>query len=334
MTTKTKNRAYWEGFYSELLRLDAKKCVKGTACGNACIPDGRQCRQASETPQQQARTQRISELSGGGGAESQSRAAKPTSPQKSEKDFPEERVYEARAIKGKKRTLKQRVKEKAKRATERARDLLELARSAEAREERAINKDIERNLTPSERRARDEEKKHVAMVKKLRKNLPDGVEAHVRGDGDGFLLRTKTSSGDTIEFGISGADGVYFTVNNKFDAGSVGDRKAQTQVALTVRNLWDTTIASLPDGYQLRTSALTRDGKGKMRADAYVKMGFSRPSEKPGDTQYAVVRSGKVVPSDSRGNPLVKTDSDRTDAKPDMTRLWYQAIFGEDPEED
>lgn len=42
--TNQLERAYWRGYYSELIRLDAKKCSTGTACGNTCIPKGDQCR--------------------------------------------------------------------------------------------------------------------------------------------------------------------------------------------------------------------------------------------------------------------------------------------------
>lgn len=47
MTNQLKERAYWRGYYSELIRLDAKKCTKGTACGDTCIPKGEQCRRQS-----------------------------------------------------------------------------------------------------------------------------------------------------------------------------------------------------------------------------------------------------------------------------------------------
>lgn len=42
--TKQIERAYWRGYYGELIRLDAKKCTTGTACGNTCIPKGEKCR--------------------------------------------------------------------------------------------------------------------------------------------------------------------------------------------------------------------------------------------------------------------------------------------------
>lgn len=42
--TKQVERAYWRGYYGELIRLDAKKCTTGTACGNTCIPKGEKCR--------------------------------------------------------------------------------------------------------------------------------------------------------------------------------------------------------------------------------------------------------------------------------------------------
>lgn len=56
---------YRTAFKEEVARLDARKCVKGTACGNTCIPEGRQCRQKSANPQQKARTERIANLSKG-----------------------------------------------------------------------------------------------------------------------------------------------------------------------------------------------------------------------------------------------------------------------------
>lgn len=42
--TKQLERAYWRGYHGELIRLDAKKCTKGTACGDTCIPKGEKCR--------------------------------------------------------------------------------------------------------------------------------------------------------------------------------------------------------------------------------------------------------------------------------------------------
>jgi DNA-binding ferritin-like protein len=49
-------------------RLDARNCKKGVACGNSCIPQGRQCRKKSSTPAEKARTEEIAKLAGGGQA--------------------------------------------------------------------------------------------------------------------------------------------------------------------------------------------------------------------------------------------------------------------------
>lgn len=61
---------YRRAYAEEMARLDARKCSKGTACGNACIPKGRACRKSADTPQQKAKTQRISQMAGGGGGNS------------------------------------------------------------------------------------------------------------------------------------------------------------------------------------------------------------------------------------------------------------------------
>lgn len=116
MATKTKTQAYWKGFYSEALRLDAKKCAKGTACGNACIPKGRQCRQASATAEQKARTEKIAELSSEGEAPKkapEAEAAQKPAPKQQTAAKPQEKAPQVQADKpGKLQQLAGKVKAK------------------------------------------------------------------------------------------------------------------------------------------------------------------------------------------------------------------------------
>lgn len=164
-------------------------------------------------------------------------------------------------------------------------------------------------------------------------NVPAGTKVTVTSMG---YIRTevKTNSGHNVSTTF-GRKNFNFQVNEKYDAGSVTDRREQIQVANTVRRTYEALVKALPEGAVVSTAAWTEDGRGQSRMDAYVKMGFSRPKTTkngeevdgpPGMNQYAKKSNGKMVPSNQSEEGLdhAYNFSEESDA----VALWHAAIFG------
>lgn len=53
---------YWKGYFAEQLRLDARKCSVGYACGNTCIPVSKSCQKNPKASSGKERLKRIHQL--------------------------------------------------------------------------------------------------------------------------------------------------------------------------------------------------------------------------------------------------------------------------------
>lgn len=124
------------------------------------------------------------------------------------------------------------------------------------------------------------------FARRLSRNLPKGTSAFL---WEGVVnIAAKTSEGDRVLVQYSPKGGFHFTVNGSNDVGTVKTRRGQIAVSFLVRDIYDATVRSLPQGSVLMTRANMRDGKGEKRVSIYGKLGFSLP-EVEGGQMYGVV---------------------------------------------
>lgn len=190
--------------------------------------------------------------------------------------------------------------------------------------------------------------KNVKFVENLSKNLPEGAKIIQR---EGILtVMLTTRFGDVVRSVYSPRIGFHFSVNDSHDIGTVkGGRAAELSVAKAAGSLFNATMATLPPGTPVKTSAHTADGGGAKRTAIYVKKGFSEP-EKLGGPMYGITGpDGKLRPA-KWGDYVKATDdpntmrfSETTESKANTPRStvvpqdeeitedladWYQLVFG------
>lgn len=96
---------------------------------------------------------------------------------------------------------------------------------------------------------------------------------------------------------------VFFDIDGKMstDAGAELSQKEKDAIALKVLKIIKHDAKTRKEGYQYRTEAFGDDDYGAARAEAYEKVGFSRPLEGiAGKKQFAVVQNGKIAPDNTR----------------------------------
>jgi hypothetical protein len=311
------------------------KCRKGTEAG------------AKEEAPKQPRRSRAAET-----APASPKADKPAAPapEKKSDKTPKEAVYTPSEIPAGKRGLRERVKQAAGRAVRKVKSELELkqeereskktteAFAKKLRDKGASEKEIAEKVArwkaedaESAKQRKASTKESEAIYRGFQKNAPEGVK--VTRNKEGIVqFETKTKFGDTVRLGWRPDKQIEFSINGEYGMGQVTDRKAQVATALQVKKLWDAAVKSMPDGTFLNVNAHKGDGdeKTKARSDAYVKMGFSKPEgNEPGETQYAVIKDGKVHPADSKGNRFwIYAEGKTLSSSQQDVRNWFTIIYG------
>ena len=100
------------------------------------------------------------------------------------------------------------------------------------------------------------------------------------------------------------------------------------KVANQVRQMFDATVRSAPEGTVMNTIAYSGDDKGAVRERAYQKLGFGKPDSK--NTMYGVVRNGRVVPSDEAA--AKSDDNPLRFAEDNQDEIWMDIVFPKDEE--
>lgn len=96
---------------------------------------------------------------------------------------------------------------------------------------------------------------------------------------------------------------VVFSVNGNLSTDENINSNTGKAILRTLRDIHLYEVSKSKEGQTFKTSAWAGDKSGKKRVSAYMRMGFSKPRE-VGDNQYAVVKNGKLVPSNAKGKPL------------------------------
>ncbi len=179
-----------------------------------------------------------------------------------------------------------------------------------------------------------EKKKKIAalevnkkFVEDLKKEMPKDVKMRVDGETGEIVMTTKIGK-NTVEATFSPSEGFNYNVNGGYDRGTVTDRKEQLRAAQAVRQMWDATVRSAPEGTVFKTSAYSDDGYGDARQKAYQRIGFGEP-QKAG-YMYGVKRNGRVEPENTgNGQKLLKAAAlDFTEAEGgDQDSAWAEVLF-------
>lgn len=142
--------------------------------------------------------------------------------------------------------------------------------------------------------------------------LPEGVS--VRRLGGTNAIYDFEQAGNSVSVQISDVLGehvVDFSVNGRFstNAGNSISSNEGASIARKVSAVMKHDASTRPDGFFYSTSAVTGDGLGQSRTAFYARAGFSFPS-RAGATQYAVVKKGRLTPSNRNGEALTKKQVD------------------------
>lgn len=144
--------------------------------------------------------------------------------------------------------------------------------------------------------------------------LPSGVKRKDNGDETTYTFE----AGDDIltftikpEPRLAAANGtrmVDFEVNYSLAAGELIDNNNAVAIASKARAIMQHDASQRPNGFRYSTLAFANDDRGSARALLYSKEGFSTPGalqlEGSKGIQYAVVKNGRMVPSDANGKAI------------------------------
>ena len=161
-------------------------------------------------------------------------------------------------------------------------------------------------------------KKFAADIKR---ELPSNVKTSL--DDQGSIVMSSKVGENKVEAVFSPQTGWNYQVNGGYDAGSVKSRKEQVQIAQQVRQMYDATVRSLPQGTVIKTSAWSRDGGGERRTKAYERLGFK--VDKKSGTMFSRKEGDRMVGS----SPLAdNNDSNLINfAEENMDEIWMDIIF-------
>jgi hypothetical protein len=90
---------------------------------------------------------------------------------------------------------------------------------------------------------------------------------------------------------------VSFKINGDYSSGAVGDKKEALQFGLGIRRNYKEIFEALPDGTLLSNQPYAGDDSGSSRQRLYERAGFG-PVGGFGDSQWGVIKGGKVFPLD------------------------------------
>ncbi len=156
----------------------------------------------------------------------------------------------------------------------------------------------------------------------LKKELPSNVKTSINDENGAIVMSSKVGK-NKIEAEFSPQTGWNYTVNGGYDTGSVKGRKEQVQIAQQVRQMYDATVRSLPEGAVIRTSAYSQDGGGERRTKAYERLGFRY--DKISEEMFAMKRGGKMV-----GSLPVEANSESNKinfAEENLDDIWMDIVF-------
>ena len=156
----------------------------------------------------------------------------------------------------------------------------------------------------------------------LKKELPSNVKTSINDENGAIVMSSKVGK-NKIEAEFSPQTGWNYTVNGGYDAGSVKGRKEQVQIAQQVRQMYDATVRSLPEGAVIRTSAYSQDGGGERRTKAYERLGFRY--DKISEEMFAMKKGGKMV-----GSLPVEANSESNKinfAEENLDDIWMDIVF-------
>lgn len=298
------------------------KCRKGSEVGARVEEAPKPRRTQEKSPKVSSQPKQVKE--------------KATSPEPASKK-PEGPVYKVRSEE-KKPSLLQRLKDKIRGKAKVGIDLYDDKESLSKHKDQIIERLKNRNA--SKKQIKDVEKywnrlisaaaENRAFADRLESSLPRGFKTDF--EDDGIILTKKTKSGDKVVVSFSPSNGFHFNVNGTVDAGTVKNRRAQLEVAMSVRDAYNSVVKALPEGAIIKTAAWGGDGKGEGRKNAYVRLGFSKP-EKEGGDMFAVKLEG---------NRMAPANGEQYDAKAkevgslwfaekntvEEVKTWLQAVFG------
>ena len=155
----------------------------------------------------------------------------------------------------------------------------------------------------------------------MKRELPSNVKTSL--DDQGSIVMSSKVGKNKIEAVFSPQTGWNYQVNGGYDAGSVKSRKEQVQIAQQVRQMYDATVRSLPQGTVIKTSAWSEDGGGERRTKAYERLGFKL--DKKSGTMFSRKEGDRMVGS----SPLAdNNDSNLINfAEENMDEIWMDIVF-------
>lgn len=136
----------------------------------------------------------------------------------------------------------------------------------------------------------------TATQERSSRGLPDGVSVSESGGTRNYEYQVegvpmRVEIGDPL-FSNANAEITWFVNNSTSTQQGLSDRGSVRAVSTALR-IAQADAATRPDGFTYVVQAATRDGRGAERARFYERIGFTR-AETPGDSQFAVVRNGRL----------------------------------------
>lgn len=283
-----------------------KKCRKGKSCGASCIHAGKVCLVDIPNAIAQYMPQVVKEIQNRAKAKEPGYVIRPVAAAGETKVAYPGKIRTAQDIEAYHNPRIERYRREGKE---------DLARREESRRNERIGRLAQNN----------------AFAERLAASLPSGVS--MTSQGTGIALTATTKAGHKVEFTYSGGD-IGFKVNKSNEAGKVKGKKAQLEVASTVRSMYDALMGALPAGTVVWTKAFIDDGKGAMRESALSRVGFSKP-EFSGEAIFArKTASNRMVAASEVEFDRYKEDKGSVyfaEAARDVSaevKDWYQILFG------
>ena len=196
-------------------------------------------------------------------------------------------------------------------------------------EDSAKRKKLNNDLDRQEAAAMKAHGNNKKFASDLKNELPKNVKTSINEENGAIVMTSKVGK-NKIEAEYSPTTGWNYSVNGGYKSGTVQSRQEQVKVANQVRQMFDATVRSAPEGTVMNTSAYSGDGKGAMRERAYQRLGFGKPDSK--NTMYGVVRNGRVVPSNEAA--AKSDDNPLRFAEDNQDQIWMDIIFPSDKEEE
>ena len=168
------------------------------------------------------------------------------------------------------------------------------------------------------------------FLSSLESELPSDTELSVTTIGKQVKMSTQTDKGNKIDVTFSPSEGLHFKVNGSYRNAGIKDKEERREIVSKVKGIYGGLFRSLPTGSTITTNALTEDGGGAKREEAFQKLGFSKPKTSGASMFSTKQADGSMAPGkrSSWADQMSSRDA-LWFAESDEDELWYTIVFGD-----